>query len=84
MITEQHLIDYGFTKEVVPMDESGMDYDWYYYSYTIGNLDFLSYESDMAKKYNGQWAVHILESDIEFTDWNDLKKVLDILQIYER
>lgn len=83
MITEQHLIDYGFTKEVVLMDESGMDYDFYYYSYTIGNLDFLSCESDMAEKYNGQWTVQILEGDIELTDWNDLKKVLDILKIYE-
>lgn len=84
MITEQQLIDYGFTKEVVPMYESGMDYDWYYYSYTIGNLDFLSCESDIVEESNGQWTVEILEGDIVFTDFEDLKKVLDTLRIYER
>lgn len=84
MITEEQLKTAGFKKEVVPMEESGMDYEWYYYHYSVANLDFISCEDDMAAKYNGQWTVQILEGDIEFTDFNDLKKVINILEIYAR
>ena len=84
MIREEQLIELGFTKEVVPTEESGMDYDFYYYHYSVGNLDFLSCEDDEARKYNGQWTVQILEGNIEFTDFNDLKKVIQTLEIYAR
>jgi hypothetical protein len=84
MIREEQLFEFGFSKEVVPPEESGMDYEWYYYSYVVGNLDFISSESDVAEKYNGAWTVHILEGGIEFTDFEDLKKVIETLEIYAR
>ena len=84
MIREEQLIGFGFTKEVVPTEESGMDYEWYYYHYAVSNLDFISCESDMAEKYNGAWTVQILEGGIEFTDFNDLKNVIQTLEIYAR
>jgi hypothetical protein len=84
MIREEQLIEFGFTKEVVPTEESGMDYAWYYYHYSVSNLDFISSESDMAEKYNGAWTVQILEGGIEFTDFNDLKNVIQTLEIYAR
>jgi hypothetical protein len=84
MIREEQLIGFGFTKEVVPTEESGMDYDWYYYHYSVSNLDFISCESDMAEKYNGAWTVQILEGGIEITDFNDLKNVIQTLEIYAR
>ena len=84
MIREEQLLEFGFSKEVVTADESGMDYDWYYYSYRVGNLDFISSESDTAEKYNGAWTVQILEGGIEFTDFEDLKNVIDILKIYKK
>ena len=84
MIREEQLSEFGFSKELVTADESGMDYDWYYYSYVVGNLDFISCESDVSEKYNGAWTVQISEGGIEFTDFNDLKNVIQTLEIYAR
>ena len=82
MITEKQLVELGFQKEFVPMVESGMDYDFYYYHYGVGMLDFLSSEDDVARESNGHWTVQILEGGINFTDFEDLKKVINTLEVY--
>lgn len=82
MITEKQLVELGFQKELVPMVESGMDYDFYYYHYVVGMLDFLSSEDDVARNSNGHWTVQILEGGIKFTDFEDLKKVISTMEIY--
>lgn len=80
MITEKQLIEFGFQKELVPMVESGMGYDFYYYSYSVGELDFLTVGDDEVVT-NG-WSVRILEGGIEFTDFEDLKSVIHLLEKY--
>ena len=45
-------------------------------------LDFLSSEDDVAREWNGHWTVQILEGGIKFTDFEDLKKVINTLEVY--
>ena len=75
---EKDIIDLGFEKNIVPMDESGMDYDFYYYSLDIAQIDLLSHANDEVK--DGNWKVQILEGGITISDKEDLIQLIQILK----
>jgi hypothetical protein len=74
---EQNLIDLGFKKEVDEED------DFYYYTLNIGNdytpLCLISDSNDEAK--NNEWKVSIFDYEsIEFSDYNSLRSLIELLQ----
>ena len=75
---EKDIIDLGFEKNIVPIEESGMDYDFYYYSLDIAQIDLLSQANDEVEDEN--WKVQILESGITISDKEDLIQLIQILK----
>lgn len=75
---EKDIIDLGFEKNIVPIEESGMDYDFYYYSLDIAQIDLLSHANDEVE--DGNWKVQILEGGITISDVEDLKQLIEILK----
>ena len=81
-ISESHLRSLGFQKEVVPIDESGYEKDFYYYSVDINYLTLITEADDEI--VDNQWSVHIMESGLEkIYDLDDLVKLLHLLKKYE-
>jgi hypothetical protein len=75
---EKDIIDLGFEKNIVPIEESGMDYDFYYYSLDIAQIDLLSQANDEVE--DGNWKVQILEGGIMISDKEDLIQLIQILK----
>lgn len=81
-ISESHLRSLGFQKEVVPIDESGNEVEFYYYSLDINYLTLITESDDEI--IDNQWSVHIMESGLEkIYDLDDLVKLLHLLKKYE-
>jgi len=59
-MTEDIFEKLGFKKEVVTMEESGHDTDFYYYIMDIGDICLISNSDDEAAK-NG-WEAYIFDS----------------------
>ena len=59
-MTEEIFTELNFEKNVVTMEESGNDKDFYYYSLDIGDICIISNADDEAKK-NG-WEAYIFDS----------------------
>ena len=59
-ISESHLRSLGFQKEVVPIDESGNEVEFYYYSLDINYLTLITDGDDEI--IDNQWSVHVMES----------------------
>jgi hypothetical protein len=59
-MTEDIFEKLGFKKEVVTMEESGHDADFYYYIMDIGDICLISNSDDEAAK-NG-WEAYIFDS----------------------
>lgn len=81
-ISESHLRSLGFQKEVVPIDESGNEVEFYYYSLDINYLTLITESDDEI--IDNQWSVHIMETGLEkIYDLDDLVKLLHLLKKYE-
>ena len=81
-ISESHLRSLGFQKEVVPIDESGYEKDFYYYSLDINYLTLITESDDEI--IDNQWSVHVMETGLEkIYDLDDLVKLLHLLKKYE-
>ena len=81
-ISESHLRSLGFQKEVVPIDESGYEKDFYYYSVDINYLTLITEADDEI--VDNQWSVSIMESGLEkIYDLDDLTRLLHLLKKYE-
>ncbi len=57
---EETLIDLGFTKTIVPTEESGYHREYYYYTLDIGDIGLISNCDDEAEE---GWSVKIFEFD---------------------
>jgi hypothetical protein len=68
-MTEQDLIDLGFTKTIVTDEESNNGYDYYYYSlYLMEGLELNSTDSDHStthgwEAFNPDWAVTTINKE---------------------
>ena len=81
-ISESHLRSLGFQKEVVPIDESGNEVEFYYYSLDINYLTLITDGDDEI--IDNQWSVDVMESGLEkIYDLDDLVKLLHLLKKYE-
>ena len=76
---EQDLIDLGFKRNDVSAEESG-DVRFYYYTYNITDeLSLISTDDGEAKKDG--WFVELFDyENIEFTNVEDLKTLIDIIE----
>jgi hypothetical protein len=59
-MTEETFTELNFEKNIVTMEESGNDKDFYYYSLDIGDICIISNADDEAEK-NG-WEAYIFDS----------------------
>jgi hypothetical protein len=81
-ISESHLRSLGFQKEVVPIEESGSEVEFYYYSLDVNYLTLITDGDDEI--IDNQWSVHIMESGLEkIYDLDDLVKLIHLLKKYE-
>jgi hypothetical protein len=81
-MTEQELVDNGFTKIYIPIEESGDRTDYWYYTYDLSdNITLISSDSESSKE---NWKVMLFEDDIEVTDINDIKNLIDIFGKYKK
>jgi len=87
-MTEQDLIDLGFTKEVDPgvqcSDEEGNEwtedeYHYYVYDLVIG-LGLISCASDHV--VDGEWFVDLFDTwpEIRFTDKEEVRSLINLLK----
>ena len=69
----------GFQRTLVPMEESGDDRDFYYYSLNIGDITLMSNDDEQAEKEG--WKVIIFDyPSVEISDYNDLAALINILE----
>jgi len=74
---ESNIKKLGFERMDVTPEESG-GVAFYYYGYKIGHIDLISNSNDNTQE--GKWIVEILEGDIQFHDYIELKNVINILE----
>lgn len=79
-MTEQSLIDLGF--ERFDEDAWGGAKEFYYYTLSIGGVEFISNSNDEFEE-EGIW-VEILETDIRFQGSGDLEDIIRILELNQK
>ena len=82
-ITEQDLIDIGFERTDVPPEESGDNYEWYYYTLSVCQIDFITMESDKVE--DGAWSVEFFNTypPIKITNLETFKTLYNTLKTIE-
>lgn len=74
---EEELIEEGFEKVLVPVEESGDKTDYYYYSLNIKpNLSLTSNANDEAGEKN--WKVYCYDLEICIKDIEDLQAFITL------
>jgi hypothetical protein len=77
---EIDLIKLGFTRQDETPESSGSDKLWYYYVKDIGQISFLSCDSDSDEAKANKWNVELLDGDVVFTKASELKTVIALLE----
>ena len=78
-MTEQVFTDLGFKRNIVTMEESGEDHDFYYYTLDIGDICLMSNSDDVAKEEG--WSCCIFDSmTLEIKGAGDLEDLVRILR----
>ena len=76
---EQVLKDLGFERTLVPIEESGDDKDFHYYTLKIGDICLIS--NDNEKALEEGWKVSIFDfPSMEITGMNELMALVTILE----
>ena len=79
-MTEQIFLDLGFERNDVPMNESGHDNDFYYYTLDIGDITFISNANDDAEKEG--WYCSIFDSmTLKIQGSGDLEELVKIIRL---
>lgn len=77
-MTENDLLQLDFTRKDETAKDSGSPNDWYYYTYDVGNIGFITPASDEV--VDGEWYVEVFESpQIRFTSRTELEILLTLL-----
>lgn len=74
-MTEDQLVELGFDKIMVPMEESGNDEDYYFYNYKL-NDDINLVSTDNTESGKRNWKVSI-------DYWGELNSVEDISSLID-
>lgn len=87
-MTEADLKELGFKKQRVPVEESGDDKPYHYYTYNFkkGNwpLSLISSDSDIAKE-EGKWRVEIFEGNLKpFKNKAQVKRYIKLIEDLEK
>lgn len=79
-MSEQDLIELGFSKQVVLVKESGNQYDYYYY--TLDLMDGIAfYSSGNDEMINGEMYIKCFEvPDMHITSRYDFENLLTVLK----
>lgn len=65
-IIEKDLINLGFEKQYQTAESSGADHDWHYYTLDIGEICFMSCDSDEAEELG--WFVRMCDFETFLID----------------
>lgn len=84
-ITEQDLIDIGFERTDVPPEESGDNHEWYYYTLSVCQIDFITMGSDIVVNNDGGWVVEFFNTypPIKITNLETFKNLYNTLKTIE-
>jgi hypothetical protein len=77
---EIDLIKLGFERFDETPESSGSPQPWYYYTKNVGEVGFLSCDSDSDQAKADKWTVDVLEGKIVFTKASELKIVIALLE----
>jgi hypothetical protein len=82
-MTEQELIEEGFTKIDVLTEDSGNQNDYYYYSLEL-NPDFVLTSEESDEVSNNQWRVHCYEINIIIKDVEDIQALVGLFKKWSK
>ena len=71
-MTEEELIEEGFERIDVPIEESGDETDYYYYRFSLGR-GFALYSSENTDSPGKKWRVRFDEFSDNITDIEDIQ-----------
>jgi hypothetical protein len=78
-MTEEELIEEGFTRIDILIEESGDETDYYYYRFSFGN-GFSLYSSENTDSPGNKWRVHFDEFSDNITDIEDIQTLLALFK----
>jgi len=82
-MTEQELIEAGFTRVDVPVEESGNKNDYYYYSLEVcEGFELISDESDNRPTSN--WKVYCYEMNISIKKIEDVETIVALFRQFPK
>lgn len=84
MITEEGLIDLGFEKVDVPVEESGNFEHYYYYQYKLGNGGVLISSDSTESEKKNKWYVMEHEWGVQIDDYEDLELLLVMFKRWKK
>ena len=78
-LTEQEIIDLGFTRYDEPPESSGSKRNWHYYALDIKDVSLISNDSDISKKRG--WQVYLFDHpSLVFTDKESLVQFIELVK----
>lgn len=78
-MTEEELIEEGFERIDVPIEESGDEEDYYYYKFSFGK-GFGLYSSENTDSSKNKWRVTFDEFSDNITDIEDIQTLKALLK----
>lgn len=78
-MTEEELIEEGFERIDVPIEESGNEEDYYYYRYSLGS-SFSLYSSENTDSPKNKWSVTFEEFTDNIIDIEDVQTLLALFK----
>lgn len=84
MLREDELIELGFEKVEVPVEESGNEQDYYYYTHRLGQgCAFISSDSTESEKKD-KWYVMEHDLGVRVDDYEDLEIFLSMFKRWKK
>ena len=77
-MTEDVIINLGFQRVVVPIEESGDETEFYYYDLRAGKISFITNASD--ELVDGQWVCYLFDCDVMISSEADMR---DLIRIFK-
>ena len=78
-MTEEELIEEGFERIDVPIEESGDETDYHYYKFSLGR-GFALYSSENTDSPKNKWRVIFDEFSDNITDIEDIQTLLALFK----
>ena len=82
-MTEEELIEEGFNRIDILIEESGDKNDYYYYSLKL-NSDFVLISDESDEIVNSQWQVYCYEIDVTIKDIEDVQVLIGLFSKWSK